>query len=139
MGISADGAWLDWILFFLRGVAEQARDAVARAKRLQDVQATWRDRLTQARSSTLLLRLADSLFESLIMTIPDAQRRLEVTYHSARRYMDRLVAAGIPSKWTRPPMARRMWPPRFCGSSATRNHRQRMDRRIVLLGEKVQF
>ena len=51
--------------------------------------------MTQARASTLLLRLADSLFTSPILTIPEAQRRLEVTYHSARHNVQRLVELGI--------------------------------------------
>ena len=92
---SADGAWQDWIRFFVRGVAEQAHDAIIRARQLQDLQAAWRDQLRRARASTLLLRLADSLFESPILTIPDAQRRLEVTYPSAQRNVDKLVAAEI--------------------------------------------
>ena len=43
----------------------------------------------------MLLRLVDSLFESPITTIPDAQRRLDVTYRSARYNVNKRVAAGI--------------------------------------------
>ena len=82
-------------LFFLRGVAEQAQDAILHVKRLQDLQATWRERLIQARASALLLRLADSLFATPVLTIPEAQRLLGVTYHSARRNVDKLVKVGI--------------------------------------------
>ena len=82
--------------FFLRGVAEQARDTIVRAKRLQDLQLEWRQRLTQARASALLLRLTDSLFKAPVLTIPDAQRILGVRqYHSAQRNVEKLVAAGI--------------------------------------------
>ena len=93
--ISAGGAWQGWVRFFLRGVAEQAQDAIARARRLQELQTAWRERLTQARTSALLLRLVDSLFESPILTIPDAQQRLEVTYRTAQRNVNRLVTVGI--------------------------------------------
>ncbi len=94
MAVSERGVWRDWITFFLQGVAEQARDAVVRAKRLQDLQASWRERLAQARSA-LPLRLADSLFDSPVLTIPQAQRLLEVTYPSAQKNVQKLVAAGI--------------------------------------------
>lgn len=94
MAVSERGAWRDWITFFLQGVAEQARDAVVRAKRLQDLQASWRERLAEARSATPL-RLADSLFDSPVLTIPQAQRHLGVTYRSAQRNVQKLVAAGI--------------------------------------------
>lgn len=95
LAVSEDGAWRNWLLFFLRGVAEQAQDATNRAKQLQDLQLKWRQRLTQARASALLLRLADSLFELPLLTIPQAQRILNVTYRSAQRNVEKLVKAGI--------------------------------------------
>ncbi len=96
MAVSERGAWREWVSFFLRGVAEQARAAVAIAKRLQDLQLEWHERLMQARASALVVQLADSLFESPVITIPQAQRRLGVKqYHSARRHVKQLVATGI--------------------------------------------
>jgi Fic family protein len=96
MAVSARGAWREWVSFFLRGVAEQARDAVVRAKRLQDLQSEWRHRLVQARTSGLAFSLVDALFDSPVMTIPQAQRQLDVKqYHSARRHIRQLVKLGI--------------------------------------------
>jgi len=95
LGVSERGDWRTWVLFFLRGVAEQARDAVERASRLQDLREEWHRRLAQARTSALLLRLADALFESPILTIPQAQQRLGVTYPSAQRNVAKLIEAGI--------------------------------------------
>lgn len=95
LGVNERGDWREWVGFFLRGVAEQSRDAAARARGLQDLQLAWRQRLTTARSSALLLRLADSLFESPILTIPQAQRLLGVTYRSAQQSIERLVSMDI--------------------------------------------
>lgn len=95
MAVSEHGAWQDWILFFLQGVAEQAQDAILRAKQLQDLQAAWRQRLIRPRGSALPLRLAESLFTLPVLTIPEAQRLLDVTYHSARNTVHNLVSAGI--------------------------------------------
>lgn len=95
LSVSERGAWRDWLLFFLRGVAEQAWDALQRARRLQDLREEWHQRLTQARTSALLVRLVDELFDWPIMTIPQAQRLLGVTYPSAKRNMEKLVQAGI--------------------------------------------
>ena len=95
LAVSQRGAWREWLAFFLAGVEEQARDANARAKRLQDLQLEWRRRLTQARASALLPRLADALFDSPVITIPQAQRILQVTYHSAQHNVEKLVEAGI--------------------------------------------
>lgn len=95
LGVSQMGAWSEWLAFFLRGVTEQSRDALMRAKRLQDLQLEWRDRLTQARTSALLPRLADSLFESPVITIPQAKEILEVSYRSAQQNVEKLVDAAI--------------------------------------------
>jgi Fic family protein len=95
LGVSERGAWRDWVLFFLHGVADQAQDAMARARKLQDLQGVWHERLTQARTSALALRLADALFAAPILTIPQAQRLLQVAYHSAQNNVERLVKAGI--------------------------------------------
>lgn len=80
---------------FLKGVSEQSRDALQKANRLQDLQAEWRERLTRTRASALLLFLADSLFDTPIVTIPIAQKILGVTYSSARNNVEKLVGAGV--------------------------------------------
>jgi Fic family protein len=95
LSISERGAWNEWLTFFLRGVAEQSRDAIQRAKQLQDLQQQWRQLLTQARASALLIHLADRLFETPILTIPQASKLLNVTYHSAQRNVEKLIEAGV--------------------------------------------
>ena len=97
--VSEEGAWREWVLFFLQGVAEQARDAIVRAKRLQDLQIKWRQEVTKARSSSLLPRLVDLLFEIPILTIPQAEHLLGVTYRSAKLNINKLVDIGILQLW----------------------------------------
>jgi Fic family protein len=94
-GVNARGDWRAWVLFFLRGIAEQAQDAGARAKRLQDLQAGWRVRIARERAPALTLSLIDELFRSPMVTIPHVAKLLNVTYHSAQRHVDRLSQAGI--------------------------------------------
>lgn len=69
MKVSENGAWHEWMIFFLRGVEEQAQDAIVRAKRLHDLQIEWKERLSKARASALVLRLADSLFVSPLIRV----------------------------------------------------------------------
>ena len=95
LAVSQSGAWRDWVVFFLRGVAEQSRDAASRAKRLQDLQTEWRARLTQQRLSARAIGLTDKLFDTPVLTIPRAQQLLKITYHAAQSNVERLVAAGI--------------------------------------------
>jgi len=62
---------------------------------LQDLQQEWRRRVTRARSSSLLPRLVDALFASPIITIPQAQKLLGITYASAQRNVEKLVQEKI--------------------------------------------
>jgi Fic family protein len=112
LATSRDGAWRDWVLYFLGGVAVQARDATERAKRLQDLQQRWRGEVTQARSSALLLILVDSLFRSPVLTIPHAARLMGVTYPAAKANVEKLLAVGILHPFRGgPAYGRRFWAP----------------------------
>jgi len=93
--VSTEGAWEDWVAFFLQGVVEQAQDALGRMKRLQDLRLRWRKLVTHKRASANLLKLVDVLFEKPVLTIPDAAQRLQVTYRSAQRLIHQLVDSGI--------------------------------------------
>lgn len=104
--VSERGAWREWVLFFLTGVAEQSRDTVARAKQLQHLQAAWRECVTARRASTLLPRLVDKLFESPYLTIPMAQEFLGVSYPAAKQNVEKLVEADILHEVRRGPAGR---------------------------------
>ncbi len=101
LAVSQAGAWSDWIEFFLEGVADQARDGVWRTGRLLDLWQVYRQRLQSARSSALLLRLIDDLFESPVTSISAAAGRLSVTHPSATKIIEKLEAAGILREVTR--------------------------------------
>jgi Fic family protein len=95
LAVSERGAWRDWAPFLLHGVADQAADAGTRVKRLEDLRSSWRDRLVQARSSSLPLALVDALFLQPLITIPKAEKILGVTYRAAQLNVAKLVDAGI--------------------------------------------
>ena len=93
--VSTHGAWEDWVAFFLRGVVEQAQDALWRMKRLQDLHLAWRDQVTRKRASANLLKLVDLLFEKPVLTVRDVSEALGITHPGAQRLLHRLVAEGI--------------------------------------------
>ena len=96
MAVSEQGKWREWVIFFLQGVCEQAKDAIRRAKQIQDLQKGWHERLTTMGVSSRLLGLADRLFDTPLITIPDAQGILGTTsYQTAKRNVQRLVKADI--------------------------------------------
>jgi Fic family protein len=93
--VSRRGDWIGWFSFFLEGVVEQCRDTIARIQKLQDLHTRYRQKVQQVRSSALLLRLVDRVFEHPVMTIPQAKDLLDVTYPSAARNIQKLVEAHI--------------------------------------------
>lgn len=95
LAVSQEGRWAGWIAFFLRGVAEQSRDAIDRSKQLLDLWQQYRSNLQSARASALLLQLVDGLFSYPAITIGQAAKRLKVTHRSAQLNVEKLVRMKI--------------------------------------------
>ena len=95
LAVSQAGTWGDWISFFLRGVAEQSRDALARSARLLNLWQDYRGEFQSARSSALQLRLVDQLFAYPAITATQAAKFLKVTHRSAQLNIDKLIHKGI--------------------------------------------
>lgn len=95
LGVSQRDGWQPWVEFFLRGVTDQARDTAGRIKQIQDLQQGWHSVLYEHRESASALRLADSLLENPIISVPRAQEILGMTYRGAQRVVATLVRHGI--------------------------------------------
>ena len=95
LAVSQDGRWPEWVSFFLRGVAEQSRDAVKRSEKLLELWRQYRQRLQSVRSSAILLTLVDKLFHQPYITFGLARSALGVTFRSAQLNVEKLVNAGI--------------------------------------------
>ncbi len=93
--VSATGDWESWIVYFLRGVTEQARDAQTRVRRVRDLHEQKRQILLERRQSANALRLLDEIFARPIMTASQVAGLLNFTPAGARRILDRLVQAGV--------------------------------------------
>ena len=93
--VSQHGNWTEWIIFFLRGVAQQAEDAIVRANKLQQLSSRYRGQLQASRSSAALIKLADQLFSRPMVTVQSAQKILGHSQPSAQHNIDRLVQEGI--------------------------------------------
>jgi Fic family protein len=95
LAISQRGAWGEWITFFARGVAEQAADAVRRARGMLDLHRRYRERMQARSQSSVVLRLVDELFAAPFLTMPGTARLLEVTHRAAKLNVEKLMDAGI--------------------------------------------
>ena len=95
LAVSQRGAWEEWLTFFLQGVAAQARDAVVRAKRLQDLHGQYRARFQTARAAARLLQVVDLLFAQPVLTVRQVEVALDVNFSTAQRYVNQLEEAGL--------------------------------------------
>lgn len=95
LDVSRKGEWEAWMMFFLKGVTEQARDAAWRTGKLLALWQIYRERLSTARASSLLPRLADELFNVPMISAPRAAKLLKVTHRAAMGNIQKLVDAGI--------------------------------------------
>lgn len=93
--VSRDGAWEEWIAFFLEAVAESAAETIAVVERLQDLQRVYRERFQTARRSALMLRIIDLAFERPVRSISDFAEALGVTYGGAANNIGELIAQGV--------------------------------------------
>lgn len=93
--VSQTGDWEPWLLFFLEGVAVQARSAIDRSNDLLRFRADCKDRWTKLTNSTLILGVIDLLFERPAVTITAVKERFGVTFTAAKQNIEKLVADGI--------------------------------------------
>ena len=91
-----NGAWEEWLIYFLRGVRSQADDALARIGHIDTLFESWLEDL----SGVLSGRMEEVLglfVESPFWTVGEIGKRLGVAYTTARRAVERLEDAGIAS------------------------------------------
>ncbi|MCI0403760.1 MAG: Fic family protein [Acidobacteria bacterium] len=93
--VSRAGNWMDWTSFFLRGIGEQASDAVERSHRLLDLWQRYRRELQSARHTGTLVQLVDMLFESPFVTPAGVSSRLKVSWPTAQNQILRLAEMNI--------------------------------------------
>jgi len=100
LGVSQQGQWHPWLRFFLRGVAEESRDGVARAHRLIELRNVYRERLTRAKASASVLSACDFLFESPALSVSTLAGRSGLSFRGAQLVIEKLQQHGLISEET---------------------------------------
>jgi Fic family protein len=90
MAVSQRNSWDEWLIFFLRGIQEQAYDAVDRAKKLQDLQIEWKQILQKEHSSRIVLSIVDFLFEQPIFTPKSIVDHLKISHQAVMKSLSKL-------------------------------------------------
>jgi Fic family protein len=93
--VSQSGEWEEWLLFFLKGVREQADNSVSTVRKLGGLRDAWRKAIIRPRMPARLPDLIDYLFRRPIFPIPFAAKELKMDYREAERLVDELMKKGI--------------------------------------------
>jgi len=93
LAVSEEGDWKEWILFFLRGLREQADEAFSRAKLLLSRRSEYTDRYSDARPS--VRELVEVVFEEPVFTVSRAADLIDRSYPATNDAIARLEADGI--------------------------------------------
>ncbi|HZP95594.1 MAG TPA: Fic family protein [Candidatus Limnocylindria bacterium] len=94
LAITEEGAWEAWLDYVLRGVAEQADDALTRVRRIEELLVRWREEVADA-SSRLPERALGLFVENPFWSVTKLAARMGVAFTTAQRAIDRLEVAGI--------------------------------------------
>lgn len=92
-----DGAWEEWLAFFLRGVAEVSAEATDTARKVLALREDHRALITNEmkRGAGNGHRVLESLFERPIISVADAQAQLGLTFAGANNVIASLARIGI--------------------------------------------
>ncbi|WP_128477344.1 Fic family protein [Halorussus pelagicus] len=91
--VSRNGAWEEWLTFFVKGVLRQAREAYDRSLELRDLQREYEERY--GNSSRADARLARRLFRNPYVVASEIAALLDVTKPTAYRAINTLEDEGI--------------------------------------------
>lgn len=91
---SQKGDLMPWLAFFLRGVRRQARDSEERTVRLVELQHQLRNQLLDEGRPNSVIRLAEQLFSTPVVTASRVEAMIGVTRPTAHAAIDALVERG---------------------------------------------
>jgi len=102
LSVSKYGDWQGWIEFFLRGVVNQAKDAISDAKKIIELHEEYRYRLeTTKKIPESSYRLIEEIFVSPVLSITGLSKKWNMPFNSVKTGVLRLSLIHI-SEPTRP-------------------------------------
>lgn len=95
--VSAKGAWNDWFIYFLSGVALQSEDVLSRAERINELLNQWKVQVVNS-SSSVTMEMVQRLAVNPYFTINKIADDLNIAYSTAQRGVKKLELAGVIKK-----------------------------------------
>ena len=92
-----NGAWEDWLSFFLRGIVDTSRQATETARRILDLRERDRRTITDhfGRVAAGALRVLESLYKRPIVSVQEVQQLTDTSYTAANDLVGRFESHGI--------------------------------------------
>jgi Fic family protein len=94
--VSKNGAWREWLIYFLNGVALQSEDVLSRAERINKILNDWK--IKAASGSPILVKIVTLLAVNPYVTSKKISKDLSVSYSTAQRGVQKLETLGIIKK-----------------------------------------
>ena len=94
-GVTERGAWMEWLMFLLTGILEQARGTTATLQQVSALYQKQRERIRGLPGRIASLEIAEQIFLEPILSPVNLGRSLGVHYTTASRYLKSLEEAGI--------------------------------------------
>ena len=100
--VRENGAWEEWLAFFLKGVVEVAHEAAVTARRILHLREEHRSAITArlGRGAANGHKVLESLYDRPILAVTEVQRLTGTTFASANTLVAKLVDLGILSEIT---------------------------------------
>lgn len=95
LAVSQQGAWEDWLRFFLRGVSQQSQDSLHRLSKLEALRSRYDVVVRADKHATRMASFVDHLFSRPIFSVVQLTKEVDVPYVAVNRYVAKLVDAGI--------------------------------------------
>jgi len=95
LAVSRDGDWEGWIEFLLRGVYQQANDAIETTKRIFSLRDKYLTRISGKRVTKVTRQVLDDLFANPFVTAAGIRDRHRVSFPTAQSAVDGLLRMGV--------------------------------------------
>jgi Fic family protein len=96
LAVSTHGAWKEWIVYFLTGVRETAKEALADTRRLVDLYEQYRSMMTQQkRVPSACAGVLDALFASPMLSIAQHAERHNETFQNVAKAVEFWKKQGL--------------------------------------------
>ena len=96
LAVSQEGKWVEWLLFFLVGVHQQAEDAVEKINALQMLRSNYQAMFERDRNRDKLADVVDYFISTPISSISQAQENSNLgSFTMIQRYFEKLIQYGV--------------------------------------------